>query len=161
MFFKWFSSNRTDLAGVHWQHYCCRSLVSDASLWWLWKRSEFMLWRGLEGVVGAGRPTCSFVLFLPSLLWGAMAVTSLLGGWGHHLLSVPLSAPSWTETVRSNLYRGTAAKQLKNQGEKKENNSWWLYNYTVNAVPPPAAFFLFIPILILSFSFFPARVSAN
>lgn len=79
------------------------------------------LWSGcsLKEVVGVGWPTCTFVLCLPSPAVRATAVTSLLGGLGHHLLSVPLSAPSLTETVSSNLYCGAIAKQQKTH--KKPN----------------------------------------
>lgn len=93
-------------------------------MWWSrcfdrpgeWPGSRVVEGVGIHIMVeGAGRPTCSFVLLLPSPAARARTVTSLLGGLGHHLLRAPLSAPSLTETVRSNLYCGTLANQQKTQ----------------------------------------------
>ena len=96
----------------------------------------------------------------------ATAATALLGGLGHRLPSAPLSAARLTDREgreRSNLYCGTVAKQQRRQ--KKQKNIWWLYNYTVNTVPPPTSIF---PFFLYSFLFFPpvsfffsGRVSAN
>lgn len=36
----------------------------------------------------------------------------------------------------------------KTAKESEKTPIWWLYNYTVNAVPPPPAFFLFFPLFI-------------
>lgn len=71
-----------------------------------------MLWRGcsLEGVVGVGWPTCSFVLFLPS--------PAVKGHGCHITIRGPGSPPAECSTVSSLLNRHSEVQPLSWQHYK-------------------------------------------
>lgn len=76
-----------------------------------------MLWRGcsLEGVVGVGRPTCSFVLFLPS--------PAVKGHGCHITIRGPGSPPAECSTVSSLLNRHSEVQPLSWQHYKTAEES--------------------------------------